>query len=377
MITFREVKDRATGCWDRILPALAPDLEEAVRKAPRHVRCPVHGGERDFRLDKDFAQRGSGICTCGNFSDGFELLAWVKNYTAKDALHEVAHYLGIQETTGPRDYRPAAAPKPAAPKSPPVANPYVKKMLREAWEGSLAADHPSAAPLRLYLEKRGIAISPIPAVLRFHPALPYFVYTDDGRSKCIGRPPAMLALVSDANGRPVTLHRTYLDTDGNKSPVLDVKKLMPSAVDGAALGGAIRLFPAAKLLGVAEGIETAIAVHLATGMPVWSCVNTSLMKRLIVPPVVEHLVIWADHDKINPKTSKRPGEDAATVLTERMHAVGRTTEILTPPGTVGPGDEGIDWLDIFVRFGSTAFGRYARVDVAPDAAGQTPQKDCA
>ncbi len=354
MLTFREVKERAAGQWDRILPALAPVLEEAVHRAPRHVDCPLHGGKQDFRLDKDFAERGSGICTCGSYSDGFELLAHAKNYSVKDALYDVAQFLGIDANSHNNEIRHTPPPKPAAPKPAPVPNSYNRKLLREAWDGSVEADG-SSTPLQLYLEKRGIAVSPIPSAIRFNPSLPYFVLGANNRSRCIGQPPAMLAVVSDANGRPVTLHRTYLDVNGNKSPVPKPKKLMSPVIEGSVIGGAIRLFPAGKVLGLTEGIETALAVYKATGMPVWSCVSTSLLMQVVIPTTVELVVIWADLDKLNSKTGVRPGEEAANVLAEKLKANGHTVQIMVPPGIVEPNQKGIDWLDIYTQHGQEVF----------------------
>ena len=63
--------------------------------------------------------------------------------------------------------------------------------------------------------------------------------------------------------RPVTVHRTYV-ANGVKAPVPGVKKLLSAGVRGAA----IRLFEPESELALAEGIETALAVHLRLGLPV-------------------------------------------------------------------------------------------------------------
>lgn len=357
-ITFREVKARAQGMWDSILPALAPCFQEAVDRAPRHVDCPIHGGKKDFRLDKNFADSGSGICTCGSFSDGFELLAAAKNYSTKEALHEVAKYLGIDKKEGGKESKLnycLPPPKSTLINRTPVSNAYNRKLLRDVWAGSVHAASPVSLPLRLYLKKRGIELSAIPEALRFHPKLPYFVEGANNHKRCIGSPPAMLATVSDSKGMPVTLHRTYLDKHGNKSPVPKPKMLMAPSVEGTVIGGAIRLFEAQKVLGLAEGIETALAVFIATGMPIWACISTSLLKQVVVPSNVELVVIWADLDKVNKKTGKRPGEEAATVLKNRLEAEGRKVQILIPPGDVGPDDKGIDWLDVLINYGKEGF----------------------
>ena len=64
----------AAGHWEGILRMLAPSLEKALDAAPKHVACPIHGGENGFRFFKDYAKNGSCICnTCGAF-DGLHIL---------------------------------------------------------------------------------------------------------------------------------------------------------------------------------------------------------------------------------------------------------------------------------------------------------------
>ena len=70
-----DVRQLAAGRWTEILEAVAPALEPALRRPGRHVPCPVHGGKDGFRLFRDVAQTGGGICnTCGAFHDGFAVL---------------------------------------------------------------------------------------------------------------------------------------------------------------------------------------------------------------------------------------------------------------------------------------------------------------
>lgn len=40
----------AAGHWEGILRMLAPSLEKALDAAPKHVACPIHGGENGFRF---------------------------------------------------------------------------------------------------------------------------------------------------------------------------------------------------------------------------------------------------------------------------------------------------------------------------------------
>jgi putative DNA primase/helicase len=179
-----------------------------------------------------------------------------------------------------------------------------------------------------YLHQRGIALplADCPPGLRSHAHLAYR-HADD----TFTYHPAMVARVDDPSGQMVTLHRTYLTPDGHKAAVPTPKKLMSPAVPGATRGGAIRLYPPGETLAVTEGIETALAVRLATGLPVWAAIAAHGMKQIIVPPDVRLVVICADHDS--------PGIKAARELARRLLTEQRRVKILIPdtPGT--------DWAD--------------------------------
>jgi putative DNA primase/helicase len=143
--------------------------------------------------------------------------------------------------------------------------------------------------------------------------------------------PAMLARVDDPCGRAVSLHRTYLTRDGHKAAVPTPKKLMSAVRPGATRGGAIRLYLAGETLAIAEGIETALAVRLATGLPVWSTICAGGMARLLIPSEVHLVIICADHDPA--------GLDAARALARRLLMEQRRVKILTPE------TPGKDWAD--------------------------------
>jgi putative DNA primase/helicase len=182
-------------------------------------------------------------------------------------------------------------------------------------------------PVHAYLCRRGIALDDLSAVLRYHARLAY--RHEDG--KCTFHP-AMIAKVDGPSGQGVSLHRTFLTHDGRKADVPTPKKLMPAVVPGATRGGAIRLYSASETLAVAEGIETALAVHLATGLPVWSTICAGGMARLIVPAEVRLVVVCADHDAA--------GLDAAKALARRLLIEQRRVKILTPDMP------GADWVDL-------------------------------
>jgi hypothetical protein len=217
----------------------------------------------------------------------------------------------------------------------------VIEALNRVWQQSLDPADRRAAPLRSYLSRRGLSGARLDGgVVRFHPALGYWQRNDRNEAELVGRYPAMVALVTGAHGAPVTVHRTYLTPDGRKAPVPDPKKLMGYPGDRLA-GGAIRLFAPGPTLGVAEGIETALAVHRRTGMPIWSAVSAGLLARLEPPAATTLVVIWADRDRSG------AGEAAALSLRDRLIGRGLSVAVHLPPEPIPAGAKGIDWADVW------------------------------
>ena len=89
----KELKLLAAGRWESIVASLAPQLVQAVERAPHHVPCPVHGGTDGFRLFRDFDETGGGVCnTCGIHHDGYTLLMWANGWdflTTHHAIHDM------------------------------------------------------------------------------------------------------------------------------------------------------------------------------------------------------------------------------------------------------------------------------------------------
>ena len=106
-------------------------------------------------------------------------------------------------------------------------------------------------------------------------------------------------------------------------------------------GGGIRLFAPGPVIGVAEGMETALAVRMRTGMPVWSAASASLLARLEPPPETSLVVVWADRDRSG------AGEEAAMTLRERLQRQGISVAMHLPPGPIPARAKGIDWADVW------------------------------
>lgn len=192
-----------------------------------------------------------------------------------------------------------------------------------------------------YFESRGIGrivhdwptgngYSPV----KFVDSLEY--WDTDGDTPIVkGSFPCMVNIHSDEQGEIVSLHRTYLAYDGSgKAPVDKARKMMPATRRKGAHGAAIKLYQPTDSLAVAEGIETALAFRLLSGIPVWSCVSASGLERIQIPRSVKHVYIVADNDRSG------TGQRAAKTLLERIRHDHRVT-VCTPR------EMGQDMLDAY------------------------------
>jgi len=206
-----------------------------------------------------------------------------------------------------------------------------RERLRRIWSQTLEVKAPKARAVRNYLESRGLGaiLREYPKILRAHPALEYFEGTRE-----LGSWPAMVALFTDRNGQPCTIHATYLRHDGcAKAPVGTPKKLLGVAVKGASRGGAIRLYaPRDGVLGVAEGIETALSLRLIQRIPTWAaaCADNLASMQL---PACQVLYIGVDID------ASGKGNSVANALVRRVRSAQSAGKVLLViPDGEGPRD---------------------------------------
>ena len=184
-----------------------------------------------------------------------------------------------------------------------------------------------------YLEGRGLRVDSLPEALRYHAHLAYF----DG-NKFMGYHPAMLGAVTDKAGQLVSVHRTYLTLDGHKANLPTVKKLTGCSAPLA--GCSVKLYPPALFkgltsIGIAEGIETALACIWATGTPTVSAVSAQGLARYQWPQEVRNLIIFADNDM------SQVGQRAAEMLAKRVRKAGLAEQVLVPT------EPGTDWADVY------------------------------
>lgn len=298
-----KAREVAQGRWRGILASFGLSDRQL---SGRHGPCPVCGGKDRFRFD-DKGGRGTYYCSHCGAGDGIALVMAWKGIDFREAAQEIERAAGV--------VLPAQA-RPTEDEAQKMAR------LKRTWaEASplLPGDEAMA-----YLAGRGLRLDTPPKSLRLHPGLAYY----DG-AQIIGKFPAMLALVAGQDGKAVTIHRTFLK-GGYKAPVLSPKKLMPGK---AISGAAIRLLEAGIGLGIAEGIETALAASTLFSLPVWSCISAHGIETFEPPDGIRHVTIFADNDE------NFVGQKAAYAAASRLQQRGFQVEVKIPP-IVG------DWLDV-------------------------------
>ncbi len=88
------------------------------------------------------------------------------------------------------------------------------------------------------------------------------------------------------------------------------RRLMPGTI---APGSAVRLFDAGSTLGIAEGIETALAAASLFGLPrVWAAVNASQLAKWLPPVEATEIIVFGDAD------AAFVGQAAAYALAHRL-----------------------------------------------------------
>jgi hypothetical protein len=173
----------------------------------------------------------------------------------------------------------------------------------------------SGTLVETYLRRRGIAILHGTGSLRFHPRC-YYRPDDHGPTETW---PAMIAAVTDLDGRITGAHRTWLAPDGSgKAPVDTPRKAM-----GDLLGHAVRIGQPRGVMAVGEGIETMLSLRQALpSLAVAPALSAAHLAAIRFPPALCRLYIVRDNDPA--------GDSARDSLVDRAAKVGIEAIELSP-----------------------------------------------
>lgn len=300
------LREICRGKWGSILPMVGIDTRYLTG---RHGPCPICGGMDRFRFD-DKNGAGTWICSKCGAGDGFSLAMQINKWDFKEAASRIEPLAGSAPRTEARQTRD-------------------EKSLRDAmnrlWQAGKAVSY--GDPVWAYLRSRGLDMDVSPLVLRY---VERCRYQGGGETQWF---PAMVAKVTAPDGKPATLHRTYLTERGQKAPVEAARRLMPGKVEK---GCAIRLAEPGDVLGIAEGIETALSAGKIFGVPCWAAVSAGMLMAWEPPVGVREVIVFGDNDE------SYAGQSAAYALAHRLRARdgGPAVRVELPP------DPGMDWNDV-------------------------------
>jgi len=160
--------------------------------------------------------------------------------------------------------------------------------------------------------------------------------------------PVMIGVVSGPDGSPIASHRTFLYelADGRvvkvSHPDVPRKFRHPNAKYSLApvSGGAIRLGVDSEEIAVAEGIESALGLAMATQIPSWAAVSSGNMPNLVLPSHVRRVVIGPDLGD-----SQESGMKAAVELKKRIVEEGKRRKKIIEVELRFPGGSATDWAE--------------------------------
>ncbi|OIR00554.1 hypothetical protein GALL_174270 [mine drainage metagenome] len=194
-----------------------------------------------------------------------------------------------------------------------------------------------------YLRNRGITTLHGTGNLRFHPHC-YYRPDDHNPTETW---PAMIAAVTDLDGRLTGAHRTWLASDGSdKAPIATPRRAM-----GDLLGHAVRFGMAQDVMAAGEGIETMLSLRCALPhLPMAAALSAAHLSALLFSPELRRLYIALDDDPA--------GDAAKVILIERARTAGIEAILLSP--TLA------DFNDDLRHLGIITLRASLRVQIAPE-----------
>jgi hypothetical protein len=193
-----------------------------------------------------------------------------------------------------------------------------------------------------YLRQRGITMLHNLDSLRFH----HRCYYRPEDSSTVETWPAMIAAVTDFDGKITGAHRTWLDPSGrDKAPIANPRRAM-----GHLCGNGVRFGASLDVMAAGEGIETVLSVRsLLPTMPMVAALSAAHLAALLLPPTLRRLYVLQDNDAA--------GKKATAQLTERASAEGIDAITLVPQ--LG------DFNDDLRHIGEEALRATVRTQLAP------------
>jgi len=193
-----------------------------------------------------------------------------------------------------------------------------------------------------YLRERGITDLRGTRSLHYHPRC---YYRPDEHSPTETWP-AMIAAVTDLDGKITGAHRTWLDPRRRDKAPIDT----PRRAMGDLLGNAVRFGIGGEVMAAGEGIETVLSLRqVLPDMPMLAALSAAHLAAILFPDTLRRLYIVRDNDPA--------GDGARDSLIERANAAGIEAIVISP--------ELGDFNEDLCTLGLDALRTEARLQVAP------------
>lgn len=225
----------------------------------------------------------------------------------KDVAEEARRFLSLPHPEPEKTGTPTGSTSSPAPSGSPEASRRLFAMSQPIG-GTLA---------EIYLNGRSITSLSGVTALRYH-------------GRCYYKPdehspteiwPAIVASVTDLNGRQTGAHRTWLSPDGSgKAPVETPRRAM-----GDLLGHGVRFGVSGEVLAAGEGIETVLSPRqVLPRMPMLAALSAAHLAAILFPATLRRLYVLRDRDPA--------GDGARDSLIARAESVGIEAIAVSPVG---------------------------------------------
>ncbi len=196
--------------------------------------------------------------------------------------------------------------------------------------------------VQAYLRERGLTDLCGTGSLHFHPRC---YYRPDEHSPTEAWP-AMIAAVTDLDGKITGAHRTWLDPRRRDKAPIDT----PRRAMGDLLGNAVRFGIGGEVMAAGEGIETVLSLRqVRPDMPMLAALSAAHLAAILFPDTLRRLYIVRDNDPA--------GDGARDSLIKRANATGIEAIVISPE--LGDFNEDLRTL------GLDALRMEARLQIAP------------
>lgn len=413
-LDYTLIRKKAHSQWNTIYagkeghPGLAPELVPMLNAPGEHFNCPhpekhderTGSAESAFRFFSDVRRKGGAICSCNKkMGDGFSVLMWHRGWNIHECMQAIANFLNIEPTLTADDLKeerdnarqhatqqtvqvvPAIESHVETASAvedlgfdqdipehlyevPPIEGaevPVVEKVqepaqtvkcinrIRKIAPGLQPIDGTAAST---YLKKAlgEYLPKPIREAFEYHPS----VTPSDGVAR-----PAMSAIIRSPEGFPEGLYLVYLSKRGGLAQMQQPWEITEGMREESyTCGSAVRIGAPGPKVGVCKDIESAIAIHQATGLPMFACLTDEMLASFVPPYClgIKEVVIFTDRD-VAEKGEQGNAEIAARVLSDRLNQAEFKTTFRLPYRkseiTMPTGVKPLNWLS-FLKQGGTA-----------------------